>query len=107
MPFRPPQRREQGLVALYGWIKHLDEGAEPVAGSLIAGPAVACARKPAIELGAIVPIGDRHDVGETGFVDIACPSQCVGPPFASKWAAIPAIACSTAFEGAPLVWTPK
>src|SRR6266852_1055410 len=71
--FTPPQRREQGLVAIHGWIKHLDEAAEFVAGSLIAGPAVACERKPAVELCAIVPIGDRHDVGEAGFVDIACP----------------------------------
>src|SRR6202043_710457 len=54
--FRTPQRREQGFVTLHGWIKHLDEGAEPVAGSLIAGPAVACERKPAGELGAIAPI---------------------------------------------------
>jgi hypothetical protein len=71
--FGAPQRREQGFVALDGWIKHLDERAASVDGSLVAGPAVARRRKPAIELCAIIPVGYRHDVRETGFVDILCP----------------------------------
>jgi hypothetical protein len=69
----PPQRREQGFIALHRWMKHLDEGAAAVDGALVAGPAIARRRKPAVELCAVVPIGNRHDVGETGFVDISCP----------------------------------
>ncbi len=71
--FGLPQGREQGFIALHGWIKRLDERAETVGGSPVAGPAVARRRKPAIELYAIVPIGNRHDVRETGFVDIPRP----------------------------------
>ena len=68
--FRPSQRREQGFVALDRWTQHLDERAEPV-GFAARRSSRRAPRKPAVELCAIVPIGNCHDIGEAGFVDIA------------------------------------
>jgi len=66
-----------GQIATFIEGKQLSE----IDGALVAGPAVARWRKPAVEPGAIVPIGNRYDIGETGFVDILRPVPMRGAVF--------------------------
>src|SRR5207244_10004923 len=61
------------LIAVHRRMERRDERAYVTEAAPVAGPAVACWRKPVIELHAVVPVGDRYDVGETGLVNVASP----------------------------------